>query len=224
MLQNAIRKFLMRKFSKSEPEVTIVKDYQEFDPEINKTWEFIQQTKRKDCYDFEIVSRKHKSENFEVRYPRYRRKRVLSCPDSTDLRNLSKTLEFAILDLKKICEEGEQFLCDDDSNSSSKCDDSGSEGEVFEENVKKEVFYNKNRMSTVLLEDFSVTQTESMGRIAKSFESDLEKAVQIVLELPDNDQKMELLQDLIYRIEVLKKEATANCHLAIISTVMDDYG
>ena len=108
MLQNAIRKFLLRKPSKCEPEETIVKEYQEFDPirDVNKTWEFIQQTKKKDSYDFEIVSRKHNSENFEIRYPRYRRKRVLSCPDSTDLRNLSKNVEFAILDLQKISEEG----------------------------------------------------------------------------------------------------------------------
>ena len=111
MLQTAIRKFLLRKPSKSEPEAAIVPEYQEFDPirDVNKTWEFIQQTKKKDSYDFEIVSRKHSSENFEVRYPRYRRKRVLSCPDSTDLRNLSKTIEFAILDLKKISEEGCRF-------------------------------------------------------------------------------------------------------------------
>ena len=109
MLQTAIRKFLLRKPSKHEPEESLVHQYQEFDPirDINKTWEFMQQTKRKDSFDFEIVSRKHKSENFDARFPRYRRKRVLSCPDSTDLRNLSKTIEFAILDLKKICEEGD---------------------------------------------------------------------------------------------------------------------
>ena len=85
-----------------------VQEYQEFVRirDVNKTLEFIQQTKKKDSYNFEIVSRKHKSQNFEIRYPRYKRKRVLSCPDSTDLRNLSKTIEFAILDLKKICEEG----------------------------------------------------------------------------------------------------------------------
>ena len=108
MLQNAIRKFLLQKPSKCEPEASIVQEYQEFDPirDVNKTWEFIQQTKKKVIYDFEIVSRKQSSENFEMRYPRYRRKRVLSCPDSTDLRNLSKNVEFAILDLQKISEEG----------------------------------------------------------------------------------------------------------------------
>ena len=49
---------------------------------------------------------------------------------------------------------GEQFLCDDNSLSSSKCDDTSSDTEVFEEVVKKEIFYNKNRMSTAVLEDF----------------------------------------------------------------------
>ena len=33
-----------------------------------------------------------------------------------------------------------------------------------------------------------------MGRLAKSFESDLERAVEIVLALPDDNEKMELLQ------------------------------
>ena len=31
-------------------------------------------------------------------------------------------------------------------------------------------------------------------------------------------------QDLMYRIDVLRKQVTTNCHLAIISTVMDGYG
>jgi len=226
MLQNAIRKFLLRKPSKCEPEVPIVQDYQEFDPmrDINKTWEFIQQTKKKDSYDFEIVTRKHHSENFEVRYPRYRRKRVLSCPDSTDLRNLSKTIEFAILDLKKICEEGEQFLCDDESLSSSKCDDTDTEVEVFEEDVKKEIYYNKNRMSTAVLEDFSLTQAEAMERLANSFEADLHRAVEVALTLPEDKLKIRIIKALLYRMGVLRKEVTANCHLAIISTVMEDYG
>ena len=60
MLQNAIQKFLLRKPSKCEPEASIIQEYQEFDQirDINKRWEFIQQTKKKDSYDFEIVSRK----------------------------------------------------------------------------------------------------------------------------------------------------------------------
>jgi len=213
----------LRKSSKCEPEVTAVQEYPEFHSikEMNKTWEFIQQTKKKDCYDFEIVTRKHR--NFEVRYPRYKRKRVLSCPDSTDLRNLSKNIEFAILDLKQICEEGEQFLCDDDSLSSSKCDDSGSEGEDFENIVNKEIFYNKNRMSTAVLEDFSVSQAEAMARLATSFESDLRKSVEIVLDIPDDKGKVELIQDLLDKLDILRKEVTTNCHLAIISTVMEDY-
>ena len=104
MLQEAIRKYLLRKPETHEAEI----QNNDFDPirDVDNSWKFIQQTKRKDCHDLEIVTRKHKSENFEVRYPRYRRKRVLSCPDSTDLRNLSKSIEFAILDLKEICEEG----------------------------------------------------------------------------------------------------------------------
>jgi len=226
MLQSAIRKFLLRKPSKCEPEEPLVQQYQEFDPvrDINKTWEFMQQTKRKDSFDFEIVSRKHKSENFEVRYPRYRRKRVLSCPDSTDLRNLSKTIEFAILDLKKICEEGEQFLWEEDSNSSSKCDENSSDTEVFEEEVKKEIFYDKKRMSNAVLDDFSLTEAESMERLANNFNTDLNTAIQIALSVADVNTKICLLKDLQNRLAALRKEVTANCHLAIIATVMDDYG
>lgn len=217
---------MLRKPSKHEPEESLVHQYQEFDPirDINKTWEFMQQTKRKDSFDFEIVSRKHKSENFDARFPRYRRKRVLSCPDSTDLRNLSKTIEFAILDLKKICEEGEQFLWEEDSGSSSKCDENSSDTEVFEEDVKKEIFYDKKRMSTALLDDFSLSETEALERLANGFKADLSEAIHIALSIDDDETKINLLKDLQDSVSSLRKEVTTNCHLAIIATVMEDYG
>ena len=61
------------------------------------------------------------------------------------------------------------FLCDDDSSSSSKCDETSSNTEVFEEIVKKEICYNKNRMSTAVLEDFrSVEVCLFVSRIINS--------------------------------------------------------
>ena len=50
---------------------------------------------------------------------------------------------------------GEQFLCEDDSLESSKCEDeNNSETEELEENVRKDIYYDKKRTSTVFLESF----------------------------------------------------------------------
>ena len=105
---------------------------------------------------------------------------------------------------------GEQFLCDDESLSSSKCDDTDTEVEVFEDDVKKEIYYNKNRMSTAVLEDFrslksyywfifvaytcSLTQAEAMERLANSFEADLHRAVEVALTLPEDTVKIRIIK------------------------------
>ena len=44
------------------------------------------------------------------------RKRIVSCPDATDLQLMYKTMDIALVDLKRICEEGEQVLQDDEES------------------------------------------------------------------------------------------------------------
>jgi len=63
-----------------------------------------------------------------------------------------------------------------------------------------------------------------MERLANSFEADLHRAVEVALTLPEDKVKIQIIKDLVCRMGVLRKEVTANCHLAIISTVMEDYG
>ena len=103
---------------------------------------------------------------------------------------------------------GEQFLWEEDSGSSSKCDENCSDTEVFEEDVKKEIFYDKKRMSTALLDDFrlenhtnflltftfSLSETEALERLANGFKADLSEAIHIALSIDDDETKINLLK------------------------------
>jgi len=94
---------------------------------------------------------------------------------------------------------------------------------VLEEDVKKEIFYDKKRMSTAILDDFSLKEAETLERLANSFKADLSEAIHIALSVEDDEYKTNLLKDLQGSVAALRKEVTTNCHLAIISTVMEDY-
>ena len=64
--------------------------------------------------DDEIILRKNKTESKSS--DSKKRKRIVSCPDATDLQLMYKTMDIALVDLKRICEEGEQFLQDDEES------------------------------------------------------------------------------------------------------------
>ena len=103
---------------------------------------------------------------------------------------------------------GEQFLWEEDSGSSSKCDENCSDTELFEEDIKKEIFYDKKRMSTALLDDFrlekhtnflltftfSLSETEALERLANGFKSDLSEAIHIALSIDDDETKINFLK------------------------------
>ena len=50
------------------------------------------------------------------------RKRTVSCPDAADMQLMYKSVDITLLDLKRICEEGEIFLQEDSVLSSDKED------------------------------------------------------------------------------------------------------
>merc|ERR1711915_479347 len=62
-----------------------------------------------------------------------RRKRIVSCPDAKDLREMHSSLDIDLIDLKKICEEGELFLKENDY-----CDSTSDVEEVFSLETDKE--------------------------------------------------------------------------------------
>ena len=78
MLQTAIRNFMMKKFTKSEANLSSLDDTEEED----------------------------KLAEEEVANSEVSRQRIVSCPESDQIRNISKGFYSTIIDLKKICEEG----------------------------------------------------------------------------------------------------------------------
>ena len=78
MLQTAIRNFMMKKITKSEANLSSLDDTEEED----------------------------KLAEEEVANSEVSRQRIVSCPESDQIRNISKGFYSTIIDLKKICEEG----------------------------------------------------------------------------------------------------------------------
>ena len=79
---------------------------------------------------------------------------------------------------------------------------------MLEEDVKKEIFYDKKRMSTAILDDFrlekhtniiltitfSLREAEALERLANSFKADLSEAIHIALSVDDDESKANLLK------------------------------
>ena len=98
MLQNVLRKLLSNKLPKSSMDIKTK-------PEVSlnkwKSHEMIHQTSDDD----DMILRKHNRTNKEKSHKNHR-KRIVSCPDATDLQLMYNTVDIALLDLKRICEEG----------------------------------------------------------------------------------------------------------------------
>ena len=70
----------------------------------SKSWEFVCQTRRENVFKCDVLSKNDCSQKTSTTV--HRRKRIKSCPESTDMRKLSKSLELAVIQLNKICDEG----------------------------------------------------------------------------------------------------------------------
>ena len=103
MLQTAMRKFRMNKYTKSEANLTKITEPKEA-VMIEKSV-----AKVKNCDDLESVRRTEKQTDECKRSQNFSRQRIVSCPESDDLRNLSTGFDSTIFDLKRICEEGLQL-------------------------------------------------------------------------------------------------------------------
>ena len=119
MLQNVLRKLLSRKHTKSDVEINV-------NPDTSlKKWQSYQRL-HQTYEDDEILLRNHKSK-IQSESETNRRKRIVSCPDATGLQLMYNTMDMALVDLKRICEEGEYFLQDrEDSVLSSDIEDNSS--------------------------------------------------------------------------------------------------
>ena len=63
----------------------------------------------KDYDDLESIGRNEKQNDVNEKSQNFSRQRIVSCPESDDLRNLSRGFDSTIFDLKRICEEGLQL-------------------------------------------------------------------------------------------------------------------
>lgn len=89
MLQNMMRRMVPSKKAKSTLEINV-------NPDVSLAkWQSYHQEDEE-----EVVLRKD---------PKHR-KRIVSCPDAADMQLMYKSVDITLLDLKRICEEGEIFL------------------------------------------------------------------------------------------------------------------
>ena len=103
-----LRKLLSNKQSRSVVDINLHPDVF-----LKKWWSYQMIHRTND--DDEIILRKNKTASKSAIDSKHR-KRIVSCPDATDLQLMYKTMDIALVDLKRICEEGEQFLQDDEES------------------------------------------------------------------------------------------------------------
>ena len=100
MLQTAIRKFRMKKFTKSEANLTKLTEPEEAEKSEKSV------RGGEDWEDVGVLRREAKNAASNERSHNFSRPRVVSCPESDDLRKISRGFDSTIFDLKRICEEG----------------------------------------------------------------------------------------------------------------------
>ena len=69
---------------------------------------------------------------------------------------------------------------------------------------------------------FRLPEATPAGRIGTRFEESVSTVLEIILELPDDQHKLDLIQEAIQQIRVLKNEVQYNAHMAILSTIVVD--
>lgn len=214
MLQNMMRKMLSSKKPKSGLEINV-------NPDMSLArWQSYQKIPQINEEDEEIILRNGRVQALP---DSRQRKRIVSCPDAADLQLLYNTVDIALIDLKRICEEGEMFLQEDEHSVFSSDGEELILGEVEKEGeeVKRENLLIADICgSTTTLEDLSCRASHVVESISATFEADLVRAVEVVVGLPDGDQKMDLLHSLQYQLKILRDEVTATCHEVIFSLVM----
>ena len=67
-----------------------------------------------------------------------------------------------------------------------------------------------------------MSETTPAGRIGARFEKSVSSVLDYILGLPDDQHKMDLMQEAIQQIRVLKSEVQYNAHMAILSTITVD--
>ena len=67
-----------------------------------------------------------------------------------------------------------------------------------------------------------MSEATPAGRIGTMFEESVSSVLEIILGLPDDQRKFDLIQEAIQQMKYLKTEVQYNAHLAILSTIAVD--
>ena len=62
----------------------------------------------------------------------------------------------------------------------------------------------------------------AMNNIVKQFKGDLKRIMEIVAEMPDDEQKENILRETLTAFNCLKTDITVNCHLSILSLIWEE--
>jgi len=178
--------------------------------------------------DSEVIlrRRRHKHEHSSEPEPGKckQRLRIVSCPDESYLHQLCTDgdIDLKMVDLRKICREGEEFLepksCDYQANS---------DDEVFrfdkdhDEESKRIKLVPIESLDTLVDNSSSNVELETVDRLGTLFETEILKAVNLVLSLPDGDHRIDMIHSLQYQLRKLKKQVTENCHAVIFSMIVN---
>ena len=135
--------------------------------------------------DFTVILR-HKSKHASQTKNKQRRDRVVSCPDEFYLSQISSNADIKMIDLRKICEEGEQFLESRKSTLTIK----QSDDEIF--SLEEDENHSKSFDNFKDLEERNIDPC-TVERLAHLFEADIQQIVETVMSLPDSDFKYDMI-------------------------------
>jgi len=133
--------------------------------------------------DTEVILRKNKLA------PGKQRQRITSCPDPARLKQLH-THNINILDLRTICEQGEQFLMDKQLLPGELF---SSDSETDKENEETFNSFTENGKSEETADNDRSIELATVDRLATQFDCCIEEAVGLILSLPDGDYKQDML-------------------------------
>jgi len=153
------------------------------------------------------------------------KQRALSCPDESYLHQYCCDTSLSVMDLRRICQQGETLL--ETSNGLTSCDEDDEVFTLDETNGIEEQNENNQNINGIHVERARNNQMtknidyETVERLSNLFDKDVNEAVKIVLALPDGDLKHDLIHSLQYQLNKLKQQVTENCHAVIFSMIVN---
>jgi len=152
--------------------------------------------------------------------------RIRSCPDATNLKGLTDALDDALAEMLEISGTNPSVsiskpsINDEDFSASDESD--YGDDDNFPEFIKTpEPSVRKISISSTgnPMIDKRMSMTTPAGRLGTRFEKFMCDIVEHIMNLPDNQQKLEMVGTTLQQLRILKSEVQYNAHMAILSTI-----